>query len=113
VLANTSGFVYYVSLTGITGAAIADTDKVTAAVARIKRHTRLPVAVGFGVKTAAHARTIAEGADGVVVGTALVDALKNSLDQNNKATPRTVAAVADLVAELAAGVRGAKRVAAE
>jgi tryptophan synthase alpha chain len=113
VLANTSGFVYYVSLTGITGAAIADTGKVTAAVARIKRHTRLPVAVGFGVKTAAHARTIAEGADGVVVGTALVDALKNSLDQNNKATPRTVAAVADLVAELAAGVRGAKRIAAE
>jgi tryptophan synthase alpha chain len=113
VLANTSGFVYYVSLTGITGSAIADTDKVTAAVARIKRHTKLPVAVGFGVKTAAHARTIAQGADGVVVGTALVDALKNSLDPNSKATPRTVAAVADLVAELAAGVRGARKVAAE
>ena len=113
VLANTSGFVYYVSLTGITGAAIANTDSVKGAVARIKRHTRLPVAVGFGVKTAANARTIAEGADGVVVGTALVDALKNSLDANNKATPHTVAAVADLVAELAAGVRGAKRQAAE
>jgi tryptophan synthase alpha chain len=113
VLANTSGFVYYVSLTGITGSAIANTDDVKAAVARIKRHTRLPVAVGFGVKTAAHARTIAEGADGVVVGTALVEALKNSLDQNNQATPRTVAAVADLVSELAAGVRGAKKVAAQ
>jgi len=113
VLANTSGFVYYVSLTGITGSAIADTDKVKAAVARIKRHTKLPVAVGFGVKTAAQSRTIAEAADGVVVGTALVDALKNSLDANNQATPRTVAAVADLVAELAAGVRGASRVAAE
>jgi len=113
VLANTSGFVYYVSLTGITGAAIADTDKVKGAVARIKRHTRLPVAVGFGVKTAAHARTIAESADGVVVGTALVDALKNSLDQNNKPTSRTVTAVADLVTELAAGVRGANKVAAE
>ncbi len=113
VLANTSGFVYYVSLTGITGAAIANTDNVKAAVARIKRHTNLPVAVGFGVKTAAHARTIAEGADGVVVGTALVEALKSSLDANSKATPRTVPAVADLVAELAAGVRGAKRRAAE
>jgi tryptophan synthase alpha chain len=113
VLANTSGFVYYVSLTGITGAAIANTDNVKAAVARIKRHTKLPVAVGFGVKTAANARTIAEGADGVVVGTALVEALKNSLDASNKATPRTVTAVADLVAELAAGVRGAKRQAVE
>ena len=113
VLANTSGFVYYVSITGITGAATANAEHVKGAVARIKRHTKLPVAVGFGVKTAANARTIAEGADGVVVGTALVDALKNSLDANNKATPRTVAAVADLVAELAAGVRGAKRQAAE
>jgi tryptophan synthase alpha chain len=113
VLANTSGFVYYVSITGITGAATANAEHVKGAVARIKRHTRLPVAVGFGVKTAANARTIAEGADGVVVGTALVDALKNSLDANNKATPRTVAAVADLVAELAAGVRGARRQAAE
>jgi len=109
VLANTSGFVYYVSITGITGAAAANAVNVTAAVGRIKRHTKLPVAVGFGVRTAENARMIAEGADGVVVGTALVDALKNSLDADNKATPRTVAAVADLVAELAAGVRGAKR----
>jgi len=112
VLANTSGFVYYVSITGITGAAAANAVNVTAAVGRIKRHTKLPVAVGFGVRTAENARMIAEGADGVVVGTALVDALKNSLDADNKATPRTVAAVADLVAELAAGVRGAKRQAA-
>ena len=80
VLANTSGFVYYVSITGITGAAAANAVNVTAAVARIKRHTKLPVAVGFGVRTAENARMIAEGADGVVVGTALVDALKNSLD---------------------------------
>jgi tryptophan synthase alpha chain len=113
VLANTSGFVYYVAITGITGAAAANAVNVTAAVARIKRHTKLPVAVGFGVRTAENARMIAEGADGVVVGTALVDALKNSLDANGRATPRTVAAVADLVAELAAGVRGAKRQAVE
>src|SRR6266849_9481257 len=71
VLNNTSGFVYYVSITGITGAAVPDTAKVNAAVKRIKRHTKLPVAVGFGVKTAAHARAIAGSADGVVVGSAL------------------------------------------
>jgi tryptophan synthase alpha chain len=113
VLANTSGFVYYVSVTGITGMAAPDTTRVTEAVARIKRHTRLPVAVGFGVKTATHARAIAAGADGVVVGSALVEAVRQSLDQNGKATGRTVNAVTDLVAELADGVRGARRVAAE
>jgi tryptophan synthase alpha chain len=109
VLANTSGFVYYVSITGITGMATPDTSKVNAAVARIKRHTDLPVAVGFGVKTPAHARAIARGADGVVVGSALIDALKRSLDKNSKATRKTVKAVTDLVAALAAGVRGARR----
>jgi tryptophan synthase alpha chain len=109
VLANTSGFVYYVSITGITGMATPDTGKVTGAVARIKRHTKLPVAVGFGVRTAAHARAIAQGADGVVVGSALIDALKGSLDRHNKATRKTVKAVSDLVTALAAGVRGARR----
>ncbi len=108
VLANTSGFVYYVSITGITGMAAPNTGRVTEAVARIKRHTTLPVAVGFGVKTAAHARAIAAGADGVVVGSALVDALKASLDADNKPTGRTVTAVTDLVAALAEGVRGAR-----
>jgi tryptophan synthase alpha chain len=113
VLANTSGFVYYVSITGITGAATPDPNKVMGAVARIKRHTNLPVAVGFGVRTAANARAIAEGADGVAVGTALVDALRASLDQDGKATARTVGAVTDLVRALADGVRGAVRQAAE
>jgi tryptophan synthase alpha chain len=108
VLANTSGFVYYVSITGITGAAAPDAAKVTAAVSRIKRHTSLPVAVGFGVRTAEQAAAIAAGADGVVVGSALVSALKTSLDGNDKPTPKTVAAVTDLVAELARGVRGAR-----
>ena len=113
VLNNTSGFVYYVSITGITGAAAPDTGKVTAAVARIKRHTQLPVAVGFGVRTAEQARAIAQGADGVVVGSALVSAVKDSLGQDGKAGPGTVKAVADLVSALAQGVRAARRVAAE
>jgi tryptophan synthase alpha chain len=113
VLANTSGFVYYVSITGITGAATPNPAKVTAAVARIKRHTKLPVAVGFGVRTAEQAAAIASGADGVVVGSALVNALKRSLDGDDRATPKTVTVVINLVAELARGVRGARRVAAE
>ena len=109
ILKNTSGFVYYVSITGITGAATADPAKVSEAVVRIKRHTQLPVAVGFGVKTAEHARAIAEGADGVVVGSVLVDAVRDSLDASGKATPRTVKAVTDLVAQLSAGVCAAKK----
>jgi len=113
VLTNTSGFVYYVSITGITGSAIPDAVKVTGAVARIKRHTDLPVAVGFGVKNAASARAIAEGADGVVVGSALVEALRASLGRDGKAGAGTVRAVTDVVAELAQGVRSAKRVVAE
>jgi len=109
VLAHTSGFVYYVSITGITGAATPDPSRVNAAVARIKRHTKLPVAVGFGVRTAEHARAIAAGADGVVVGSALIDALRQSLDADNKATAKTETAVVNLVAELAKGVRSARR----
>src|SRR5262245_32430381 len=108
VLANTSGFVYYVSITGITGAATPDPTKVATAVARIKRHTKLPVAVGFGVRTAAQAATIASCAAGVVVGSALVNALKASLGPGDKATAKTVASVVNLVAELARGVRGAR-----
>jgi tryptophan synthase alpha chain len=113
VLANTSGFVYYVSITGITGAAMANVGAVGDAVVRIKRHTPLPVAVGFGVKTADDARGIAESADGVVVGSALVEAVRTSLDAHDKATAATVPAVAGLVSQLARGVRSARRVAAE
>jgi tryptophan synthase alpha chain len=108
VLTNTSGFVYYVSITGITGAAAPDTGKVATAVARIKRHTKLPVCVGFGVRTAAHARAIAEGADGVVVGSALVDAVRHSLGPDGKPTSGTIAAVTDLVRALAEGVHAAR-----
>jgi tryptophan synthase alpha chain len=111
VLANTSGFVYYVSITGITGSASADTAVVGEAVARIKRHTQLPVCVGFGIRTPQAARAIAQKADGAVVGTALVDALRASLDAEGRATAKTVGAVADLVASLAQGVRGAKQAA--
>jgi len=111
VLANTSGFVYYVSITGITGSASADSAEVGRAVARIQRHTKLPVCVGFGIRTPEAARAIAEHADGAVVGTALVDALRGSLDPDGRATAKTVDAVADLAAALAQGVRGAKQVA--
>jgi tryptophan synthase alpha chain len=111
VLANTSGFVYYVSITGITGAASADSGAVGEAVARIKRHTRLPVCVGFGIRTPDAARAIAEHANGAVVGTALVDALCGSLDAEGRATAKTVDAVADLAATLAHGVRGARQAA--
>jgi tryptophan synthase alpha chain len=111
VLANTSGFVYYVSITGITGAAAANAKAVADAVARIKRHTPLPVCVGFGIRTPDAACAIAERADGAVVGTALVDVLRASLDAEGRASAKTVGAVADLAASLAAGVRGAKQAA--
>jgi tryptophan synthase alpha chain len=105
VLANTAGFVYYVSITGVTGTATPDFDRVGAAVARIKQQTDLPVVVGFGVKSGAHAAAVARNADGVVVGSALVDAVRGSLDGEGRATAATVPAVTALVRELASGVR--------
>ncbi|MGD9836200.1 MAG: tryptophan synthase subunit alpha [Afipia sp.] len=111
VLANTSGFVYYVSITGITGSASADTAQVSEAVARIKRHTGLPVCVGFGIRTPEAARGIAQAANGAVVGSALIDVLRASLDSEGRATAKTVPAVADLASALAQGVRGAKQAA--
>ncbi|MGJ0508436.1 MAG: tryptophan synthase subunit alpha [Methylocystis sp.] len=108
VLENTSGFVYYVSLTGITGAALADYAGVSAAVKRIKAHTDLPIAVGFGVKNAENAAEIARNAEGGVVGSALVEALRASLGAGDKASATTVEAVASLVASISAGVRGAR-----
>ena len=109
VLANTSGFVYYVSITGITGTATPDYSRVASAVARIKRHTDLPVAVGFGVRDAASAAAIAANADAVVVGSALIDALRASLDTDGKATAKTLQSVTHLVAEIAQGVRTARK----
>ncbi|TKT82767.1 tryptophan synthase subunit alpha [Aquamicrobium sp. LC103] len=113
VLENTSGFVYYVSMTGITGSALPDTTKVASAVARIKGHTDLPVCVGFGVKTAEQARAIGASADGVVVGTAIVNAVANVIDANGRLTADPADAVATLVDGLAHGVRRARLAPAE
>jgi tryptophan synthase alpha chain len=113
VLENTSGFVYYVSMTGITGSALADTGKVATAVQRIKGHTDLPVCVGFGVKTAEQARIIGANADGVVVGTAIVNAVANVLGPKGEKTADPAQAVATLVSGLAQGVRSARLAAAE
>jgi tryptophan synthase alpha chain len=113
VLKNTSGFVYYVSMNGITGSALPDTSLVSGAVKRIKEHTDLPVCVGFGVKTADHAKVIGASADGVVVGTAIVNQVATSLTKDGKATADTVQAVATLVRGLSSGTRSARLVAAE
>ena len=113
VLKNTAGFVYYVSIAGITGAGSADAGAVAQAVTRIKAHTPLPVAVGFGVKTPSQAAAIAANADGVVVGSALIDALRGSLDAQDKATDATIPAVTRLVSALAEAVRAARPKAAE
>lgn len=107
VLANTSGFVYYVSIRGITGAASPDVASVGESVARIKRHTALPVAVGFGIRTPEQVAAIAAVADAVVVGSAIVDVVANGLDANGKAGPSTVNEVLGLVRSLAEGVRNA------
>jgi tryptophan synthase alpha chain len=113
VLENTSGFVYYVSMTGITGSALANTGKVSEAVKRIKAHTDLPICVGFGVKTAEQARVIGSSADGVVVGTAIVNAIANVLGPKGEQTADPAEAVATLVNGLAQGVRSARLAAAE
>ena len=113
VLRNTSGFVYYVSIAGITGTAAPDPAKVHAHVARIKENTDLPVAVGFGVSTPEQARTIASGADGVVVGTALVRIIEASLDKKGQPAPDTVGKVTDLVRSLAEGLRTGETAAAK
>ncbi|MCP8895822.1 tryptophan synthase subunit alpha [Shinella daejeonensis] len=113
VLENTSGFVYYVSMNGITGSALPDPSLISEAVGRIKAHTKLPVCVGFGVKTAEHARAIGASADGVVVGTAIVNQIASSLTADGQASAATVAGVETLVMSLASGVRAARLAAAE
>ncbi len=106
VLNNTSGFVYYVSIMGITGTAAVPTEHVREAVARLRRHTELPIAVGFGIRTPEQAAAISSVADGAVVGSAIVDAVKAELDDNGKAKPGLAAKVLALVESLANGVRG-------
>jgi tryptophan synthase alpha chain len=109
VLTNTSGFIYYVSMTGITGVGAPVIDLVGQAVARLRQHTSLPVAVGFGIRTAEQAGAIARVADAAVVGTALVDLIARSLDDQGRATPGLVAALHDQVKALALGVHDARR----
>ena len=105
VFRNTSGFVYYVSVLGITGTKAPDLKSVAANVKRLKKHTGLPICVGFGVKTAEQARAIAKDADGVVVGSALVSAIEKSLTKTGKPTSKTAKAVHALVSDIARGVR--------
>jgi tryptophan synthase alpha chain len=113
VLKNTSGFVYYVSVMGITGTKTPDSLAVAGAVDRIKKHTDLPVVVGFGVSKPEQAAAIGRNADGVVVGSALVRAVEASLGAENRSTEKTVDAVCDLVSALAQGVRASRLMAAE
>jgi tryptophan synthase alpha chain len=108
VLGNTAGFVYYVSIMGITGTQDVPTDLVRKAVARLKNHTSLPVAVGFGIKTREQAATISQVADAAIVGTAVVNVIAGELDTNGDPGPDTARKVVDLVSDLAAGVRGAR-----
>jgi len=108
VLKGASGFVYHVSIAGITGAASADEAAVAAAVARLKRATDLPVAVGFGIKTPGAAAAIARVADAAVVGSAIVDRIGAGLDPDGRARPGLAEEVLAFVRALAEGVRGAR-----
>jgi tryptophan synthase alpha chain len=105
VLANTSGFLYYVSITGTTGSAAPDVADVSAHIRRIRKSTRLPIVVGFGVSTPAQARAIGAVADGVAVGSALVNAIRDSLGPNGEVTGKTTSKVLDLVKSLSGALR--------
>jgi len=109
VLENSSGFVYYISITGITGADAASSASIEAAVARLRRHTELPVAVGFGIKTPKQAGEVARVADAAVVGSAIITAIENSLDDSGARTAQTVDAALSLVRDLSIGVRNSKK----
>ncbi len=104
VLNGSSGFVYYVSVAGVTGAGAATMDHVEQAVARLRRHTDLPLCIGFGIRTPEHAADVARRADGVVVGSALVDQIAKA-----ESPAQAVDGVLSLCAQLAEGVRGARR----
>ena len=109
ILEGASGFLYYVSILGITGTRSVDDKAVREAMSRLRRHTTMPVAVGFGIKTPEAAAAIARDADAAVVGSAIVQAVADTLDAGGKATGATVGKVLDLVRALAAGVRGARK----
>lgn len=103
VLEGSSGFVYYVSVAGVTGAGAATLDHVEEAVARLRRHTNLPVSIGFGIRTPEHAANIARLADGVVVGSALIDKIAEATSSAD-----AVQSVLGLCRQLAEGVRNAR-----
>jgi len=109
VLKYAAGFVYFVSVLGITGTKSASEDAVREHVSRIKRHTKLPVAVGFGIKTPEQAAVIARHADAAVVGSAIVDQVKGALDANGMPKPELVAGVLAFVKSLAQGVRSVNK----
>ncbi|XLX40497.1 tryptophan synthase subunit alpha [Ectopseudomonas mendocina] len=104
VLAGSSGFVYYVSVAGVTGAGAATMDHVEEAVARLRRHTDLPLCIGFGIRTPQHAAEVAKRAEGAVVGSALIDKIAEA-----KSPQQAIDGVLGLCRELAEGVRGARR----
>ena len=108
VLKNTQGFLYYVAVAGVTGTKSAAGDVITAAVTRLKMHTDLPVAVGFGIRTPAQAAAVAKVADAAVVGSALVERVASSLDAGGRATPALIKAVLGDVQALSTGVKGAR-----
>ncbi len=108
VLRGASGFIYYVSITGITGTRSASEADLIAALPRLRAATRLPVAVGFGVRTPQQAAAAVRVADAAVVASALIQTLAASLDEQGRAGPDTVRLVLDQVADLARGVRDAR-----
>jgi tryptophan synthase alpha chain len=112
VLRHTAGFIYYVAVAGVTGTKSAAAGSVAAAVARLHRHSDLPIAVGFGIRTPAQAADVSRVADAAVVGSALVEALAGKLDASGRATPELVDHVLGEVRALARGVRGARQTAA-
>lgn len=107
VLHNVSGFVYYISVLGVTGTRRAMADHVNQAVERLRNYTELPIAVGFGIKTPEHARSVAERADGIVVGSAIVELVKSNLDDDGKPGAELVGKVHDFVRQIAEGVANA------
>ncbi|MFO1087188.1 MAG: tryptophan synthase subunit alpha [Reyranellaceae bacterium] len=109
VLAYSSGFVYFVSVLGITGTKSASEDAVAAHVARIRRHTALPIGVGFGIKTPEQAAAVARHADAAVVGSAIVDRVKAGLDEDGKPKAGLAQGVLSYVETLAHGVRSVRK----
>jgi len=110
VLKYSAGFVYFVSVLGITGTKSATEEAVRSHVARIRRHTKLPIGVGFGIKTAEQAAAVARHADAAVVGSAIVDRVRAGLDDKGRATQQLVPSVLAYVKTLADGVRGVRKV---